>query len=337
MIKHFAIPTLSMKNLSLLILLLLPLLGIAQADADGCSDHPLISRYPDATIISCTQTKFGEYHIATGDLTGYRYIDEWVDVEGQVYRYNYELSSTAIGMSEVYLNYRNALQRAGFETLAMGLDANRTKSNSIGGSQWVGTAFIKNRLPQNSQSRLLTGSSSSGGYGYIAAQLSRPGGTVYAVVTTYQYRSDVVVVQLDIIEEGELEDGKVTVDPDYLASELDARGAVALYGIYFDFDQAVVKPESAQNLQAIATYLRQHPEVSLYVVGHTDMKGKLAYNLDLSARRAQAVIDKLSADYAISKSRLEAQGVGPLVPRSTNTTDDGRGLNRRVELVMKIE
>jgi OOP family OmpA-OmpF porin len=69
------------------------------------------------------------------------------------------------------------------------------------------------------------------------------------------------------------------------------------------------------------------------VVGHTDMKGKLGYNMDLSQRRARAVVTALTNDYGIASSRLEPQGVGPLVPVMTNQQDGGRAKNRRVELV----
>jgi len=68
-------------------------------------------------------------------------------------------------------------------------------------------------------------------------------------------------------------------------------------------------------------------------VGHTDMTGTLAYNMDLSSKRAQAVVDVLARDYGIASDRLQAQGVGPLCPVSTNRTEEGRKLNRRVELV----
>lgn len=305
----------------------------AQAAAD-CEDHPMISRYPGSSLIWCNAEDFQEYHIATGSVTGYRYIDQWTELEGKVYRYNYELADETKTMNEVYFNYRNALQRAGFEILAAGSDPNRTRRNEVGGTTWVGVAYIKNPLPQTSKSKLFKGSSSSGGYGHVAAKMARPDGDVYVVVTVYQQMSNLIVTQIDITEVAPLEDGKVEVDVDYLAREIATRGAVALYGIQFDFDQAVVKPASATELEVIANYLRTNPAVKLYVVGHTDDKGDLTYNMNLSMRRAQAVVDKLTGDYGIAADRLLAKGVGPLAPRATNTTDAGRGVNRRVELVL---
>jgi outer membrane protein OmpA-like peptidoglycan-associated protein len=110
-------------------------------------------------------------------------------------------------------------------------------------------------------------------------------------------------------------------------------GKVALYGIYFDHNQATLKPESVPALMEIATLLTRQPQLKVYVVGHTDLSGTLAYNLRLSQERAQAVVDTLVQKHAIAAERLSAQGVGPLVPVATNQADPGRAKNRRVELV----
>ncbi len=327
-----------MKNSYLtILLLLLPYLMTAQ-DAEGCTDHPLISRYPNAQIIWCSAEDFAEYHIATGPVTGYQHIDEWTDLEGKVYRYNYELRNTTNTMNEVHQNYRNALEKAGFELLAEGSDPNRDrmKANEVGGKSWMPVASRRNPLPTTSMSRLNVGSASSGGYGFVAGKLEKPEGNVFVTVSSYQYRSDIVVVQVDVIEEKPLDDGKITIDPDYLAREIATKGTVTLSGILFDFDQAIVKPESAEALAVIATYLKQHPDYKFFVVGHTDYKGNLGYNLNLSKERATAVVSKLIDDHGIAKERLEAQGVGPLAPRTTNESDIGREKNRRVELVLSL-
>ena len=74
-----------------------------------------------------------------------------------------------------------------------------------------------------------------------------------------------------------------------------------------------------------------------YIVGHTDDTGMLAGNLSLSERRAAAVKRALVADFGVVGDRLETRGVGPLVPVSTNTAESGRALNRRVEIVQRLE
>lgn len=308
----------------------------SQNDMAGCEDHPLITRFPDAHIVWCGEEKLAEYHVAVGKISGYRQIDEWIDLEGQVFRYNYELHNSEATVSEVYQNYRNALLRANFEILTMGQDPKRTARSEVGGVSYIGTAFIKNPLGQETKTKLFLGSSSSEGSAYIAAKMARPTGDVHVVVAIYKQSATNMVVQVDIIEATVLEDGQVSVNPEYIAKQIEAFGTVALYGIYFDFDKADIKPESKPDLDAVAEYLKKHPEVNLYIVGHTDMKGTLVYNLTLSEKRARAVVDVLVADYGISRGRLEGKGVGPLSPKSHNRDDNGRKLNRRVELVQKI-
>lgn len=317
-----------------LILLLFspPILG--QSDKAGCEDHPLITRFPKSQIKWCETQNFSSYHVAVGKVSGYRTIDKWIDLEGKVTRLYYEYEGTAT-MSEVYQNYRNAIQRAGFTSLAQGFKPQRNVSKEVGGSGWIATAYIKNPVPTNSGVMLFHGTSSAGGKGYIAAKLERASGNVYVVVAVYQHRSSEVIVLVDIIEEDALEDGKIDVDPDYIAKQIEQFGTVSLYGIYFDFDKATILKESTSALQAVADYLKANPTVNLYIIGHTDMKGSLPYNLGLSEKRAQAVVTALVSQFQIKANRLTGQGVGPLAPKSTNRTEEGRKLNRRVELVEK--
>jgi len=110
-------------------------------------------------------------------------------------------------------------------------------------------------------------------------------------------------------------------------------GHASIYGIYFDFNKADIKPESEPALKKIARLLRQNPDLKLYVVGHTDSAGRLEYNMKLSKARANAVMNELTTKYKISAGRLKAYGVGPLAPVASNKTDEGRAKNRRVELV----
>lgn len=125
---------------------------------------------------------------------------------------------------------------------------------------------------------------------------------------------------------------EVVADPNALAGDIKASGHAKVYGIYFDLDSYTIKPESEPTLQAIADMLKANSALKVYVVGHTDMTGKLDYNMELSLKRAQSVVDTL-VSHGIGASRLQAQGVGPLCPVSTNSTEEGRKLNRRVELV----
>ena len=106
-----------------------------------------------------------------------------------------------------------------------------------------------------------------------------------------------------------------------------------IYGIYFDFNKAEVKPESEPALKEITKLLQQNPNLKLYVVGQTDNEGALDYNMKLSQQRAEAVVKELVTKYNVVQGRLTACGLGPLAPVISNDTEEGKAKNRRVELV----
>lgn len=126
---------------------------------------------------------------------------------------------------------------------------------------------------------------------------------------------------------------QVVADPKVMAGDIMKEGHVAVYGIYFDTDSDKIKPESEPTIKAIADMLKANPSLKVYVVGHTDMTGTLEHNMDLSSRRATSVMNALVTKYGITASRLKSKGVGPLCPVASNKSEDGRGKNRRVELV----
>jgi outer membrane protein OmpA-like peptidoglycan-associated protein len=138
--------------------------------------------------------------------------------------------------------------------------------------------------------------------------------------------------RLWIIESAAMEQS-IVADPKAMGDDIERTGRVAIYGIYFDTDSYKIKPESEPALKAIAELLKTKSSLNVYVVGHTDMTGNLDHNMKLSENRAKAVVDALVKDYGISAKRLIGKGVGPLSPVSTNKTDEGKLLNRRVELV----
>src|SRR6185295_19186385 len=98
------------------------------------------------------------------------------------------------------------------------------------------------------------------------------------------------------------------VDAAAMAKGLGEKGHVALYGIYFDTDKAVVKPESKPTLDEIAKLLRGQPQLNVVIVGHTDSQGSYDHNMDLSKRRAEAVAAELAGKYQIARTRLRTAG-----------------------------
>ena len=109
-------------------------------------------------------------------------------------------------------------------------------------------------------------------------------------------------------------------------------GCAAVYGIYFDFDSATLRPESDSALREIAQAVRENPAWKVVIAGHTDNIGGDAYNMTLSAHRAEAVMKALITRYQIPSDRLSSQGFGANRPKAANDTAEGRALNRRVEV-----
>jgi outer membrane protein OmpA-like peptidoglycan-associated protein len=106
--------------------------------------------------------------------------------------------------------------------------------------------------------------------------------------------------------------------------------------ITFDFDRAEVSAKFLPRLRDLARTLEAHPALSVGIVGHTDTIGSDAYNQTLSERRARSVSIALE-EYAVPDDRIIASGMGELRPIASNASEDGRALNRRVEITLKAE
>ena len=100
--------------------------------------------------------------------------------------------------------------------------------------------------------------------------------------------------------------------------------------VKFDFDKAVVKPNSYGDVKNLADFMAQYPATNVEVAGHTDSVGPDAYNQKLSQRRADAVKQVLVKD-GVAPSRVTAVGYGESRPVADNATEAGRAVNRRVE------
>src|SRR5690554_4255641 len=118
------------------------------------------------------------------------------------------------------------------------------------------------------------------------------------------------------------------VEPETVRVELDAK---------FDFDKAVVKQDSYSDIENLAEFMKQFPQTSTTVEGHTDSTGNAAYNQKLSERRAAAVRDTLVNQYGVEADRVNAVGYGKDRPVADNATNEGRAINRRVEASVEAQ
>lgn len=134
--------------------------------------------------------------------------------------------------------------------------------------------------------------------------------------------------QVAVVEEVVVEEVAVAEPAEAVRVELDVK---------FDFDKAQVKQESYGDIKALADFMKQYPQTSTVVEGHTDSVGSDAYNQGLSERRASAVRDVLVNQYGVESGRVQAVGYGESRPVADNATADGRTINRRVEAEVEAQ
>jgi len=108
-------------------------------------------------------------------------------------------------------------------------------------------------------------------------------------------------------------------------------GCWILENVLFDFDKSNIKPQFYGLLDDAATVFEKNPSIRVEIEGNTDNIGTAAYNMKLSLKRAEAVMNYL-INKGVAKERLSAKGYGFTKPIATNATEEGRALNRRVEL-----
>jgi len=313
-------PMASARNVVSLLALLLALslhaLSGAHAqtrDVAGAKDFPGIGRFSGSVITAYVAKDFDAARLQAaafkdGNPTDARRL------EGRITRIAYR-TRPGPSILEVSRNFETQLAKAGFETL---LACDTDACGAIPFTEAIDVLPV----PQ----MWVDGFS----YRYFAGRKSEGGRETYASVIVSQNNQD-ITAQLTVAELGAIENKMV--DAAAMAKGLGEVGHIALYGIYFDTDKAVIKPESRPTLEQIAKLLTGQPQLNVFIVGHTDNQGTHEYNLDLSKRRAEAIAAELVKTYRIAQPRLRTAGVGFLAPVGPNATEGGRALNRRVELV----
>lgn len=107
--------------------------------------------------------------------------------------------------------------------------------------------------------------------------------------------------------------------------------------VNFAFNSDVVQERYFADLGELAEFLKRFSDLQVDVEGHTDSVGPEEYNMQLSQRRAQAVVDMLVNQYGIAATRLEPKGYGESQPVASNDTEEGRAENRRVMATLEVE
>ncbi|MFW1799835.1 OmpA family protein [Acinetobacter nematophilus] len=122
------------------------------------------------------------------------------------------------------------------------------------------------------------------------------------------------------------------LNSDQLKTALDKDSKVNIE-VNFATDQANILPQSQPQIAQVIQLLKNNPELKLSIHGHTDGSGDAKHNQTLSEQRANAVVNALTANTGIQQNRLTAKGFGDTQPVAENSTENGKALNRRVELI----
>jgi len=284
-----------------------------RGDVAGARDYPGIGRFAGSVITGYQVKDFDAARLQAAPFKNGKAADER-RLEGRVTRIAYR-TNPGPSIIEVSRNFETQLAKAGFDTLVA------CETDACGAIPFT-EAIDALPMPQ----MWIDGFN----YRYYAGRKAEGGRETYAAVLVSKSNDD-IYAQLVIAVVGAIENKMV--DAGAMAKGLRETGHIALYGIYFDTDKAAIKPESRPTLDEIAKLLRAQPQLNVFIVGHTDSQGTYEYNADLSRKRAEAVAAELVKSYKVATTRLKTAGLGFLAPIGSNATDEGRALNRRVELV----
>ena len=337
----------------------LPKATIPTADKKGSKDSPLLKRYEGSYIVSQDEKSFAEFELPLSKL------ERSARQEGPAttithmsprtrshWRESTRDWSTCFPENrsplEVLRNYQDEIKAKGGKILfeckesECGGDTRRGIQGGGGDATLGMYLYPGERL---TEPRWTNGwcavTANINSQRYTAAEIPDSGAHVSVLTYTIDepQKADAcnafngrTVAVVDLVEAKAREQKMVTVQAGEMAKAISNEGRIALYGIYFDFNKADVKSESAPTLDQMTKLLKDNPSLKLLVVGHTDNVGNFPFNMDLSQRRAAAVVAALNSR-GVAKERLTSVGVSFASPIATNKTEEGRAKNRRVELV----
>jgi outer membrane protein OmpA-like peptidoglycan-associated protein len=317
-------------------------------DVEGAINHPLIEKYKNSCIVAYSESKFNAVTFPISKIASQEGAPEEITEEGKVINVLYGIENTdRATVLEVQRNYEQALKNANFEILHSAFGRKKIGGyyklqsvyESFGDVDVVSayqylkpkSYFRFSMSPQNKN----TDTDDA----YFVAKGERDG-KVYTLAlfihynrTSWEGLTDNIFVLAQIVEQEDMDTGQVSAAS--IDEKIKNEGKEVFHNILFGFGSDQLTPDSYVIIETLSKYLKANPEQNYYIVGHTDNVGSLPTNQVLSERRAKAVLMALTTKYGIPQAQLTAHGVGQLSPLAINTTEEGKALNRRVEVVLK--
>ena len=330
---------------------------IPTKDIAGAKDNPLIKRYEGSFIVSYAHESFTDFKVPLSPLEPTDRRDgmnnkifspkKEMELEGAKTRLAYVIPADRSPL-EVLRNYEDVVKAAGGQILftckgdTCGGDPNRSSSGGGGDSSLMMYFLVEKELKDASYSNGSCAQTADiDDQRFSAARIPQSSGDTYVTIHTYKVHdelyckafNDRTIALVHVLEPKAREQKMVVVKADEMARTIEATGRIALYGIFFDTDKTDLKSESTPTLTEIGQMMKANPKLAILVVGHTDNQGAYEYNIDLSKRRADAVVKALAASQGVDAKRMRGAGVGMLAPAASNGSEEGRAKNRRVEIV----
>lgn len=309
------------------LVLLLP--GTCFAEEKG-QDLPFLHRYPGSSIYHYDHIRFDEANMPLGPFID-KAATQSQPVQGELV-YIYYKNPMDRSPLEIMSNYQQTLQQEGFKILwQCANDACIAK----GYSHQV--SFYTDPIWRGAGDNFGTYFGPGGGR-MSTARLDSPNGSqtwVYLWVGShngpYAGKTYIYAVQTKPMQTGLVTADRELLTATEMGSALAQQGRFYMH-IHFDYNKATLRPDALPQIQQLAQTLRQHPNWTIGLDGHTDAVGSAEFNQRLSEDRARAVKAALVAD-GVPAQQIATRGLGATQPVADNSTDAGRAKNRRVEVV----
>ncbi|WP_224816718.1 OmpA family protein [Hasllibacter sp. MH4015] len=256
--------------------------------------------------------------------------------EGMVQEFIWQISGDGVSTTTLLMTLRDQLEAQGFD---IGFSC---ADRACGGFDFRHALPVGNAPEMHvdlGDFRYLTARAErEDGEEHLALMISQGGATGFVHLALVQPASSAAPPVVASTSIPELDADPALTDADIVAEDLIGQltriGSAPLDDLQFQTGASALSGERYASLLALANYLAEDPERRVVLVGHSDAEGSLSGNIALSEARANAVRRFMTQELGVSASQVEAQGIGFLAPRATNTTAEGRESNRRVEVVL---
>lgn len=300
-------------------------------DVPGARDLLLLPRYQDARIISYDRAEDEEAVLPAGRFHDFGFTATRT-LEGRVTRIAYAFPKM-LSTINIMNHYRDVLKGAGFSIVFACDGADQCGGFSFGEAL---TQPLVEAHPGDEGGRVIDFLHPVGGdIRYVLATLERPQGRITLALAAARHVQREPGLFIEAVEQDPDHDAVPVLSATQIESALRAQGRIALYSIHFAGHGATISPDSREILSPVAAMLRTKPAMKLIIVGHSDGSMPMAQGVQLSAARAQAVMQALVQCWHVSATQVDAVGIGPVAPVASNADPAGRALNSRIELVLQ--